>query len=461
MVAASQHPNITIMTYSELEKISGYVGNFRVTIRQKAKSVDHTLCTGCGLCWEKCPNSVPNEYNRGLDLRKAIYIRFPQAVPNKPVIDRQNCRQFQPGGRCGVCKEICQAAAIDYRDTDQLLEEECGAIVVATGYDLYAWEKAYGEYGYGRYPDVISSLQFERMANSSGPTEGKIIRPSDGKEPRSVVFIKCVGSRDDAKGKSYCSKVCCMYTAKHAHQVLEKIEGASVYVFYIDVRTPGKGYEEFYRRSQEDGALYIRGRVSEIYPQKSHLVVRGEDTLLGRQVEVKADLVVLATAMLPSDTWDTAARMIGIGTNKDGFFEEAHPKLRPLETHTAGIYLAGCCQGVKDIPETVSQASGAAAKVCALFSADERELDPLTCTVNENACSGCGICTELCPFKAIELISITERLHGRTLTRQTAAVNEALCLGCGTCTAACRSGAANLKGFTNEQLLAEVEAACL
>lgn len=461
MVAAAQHPNITLMTYSEVEKVSGYVGNFRVTIRQKAKSVNHALCTGCGLCWEKCPNTVPNEYNLGLDLRKAIYVRFPQAVPNKPVIDRAYCRQFQLDDRCGVCQETCQAGAIDYTEEDRLLEEEFGAIVVATGFDLYAWEKTYGEYGYGKYPDVITGLQFERISNSSGPTEGKIIRPSDGKEPRSVVFIKCVGSRDDARGKSYCSKVCCMYTAKHAHQVLEKIEGAEVYVFYIDVRTPGKGYEEFYRRSLEEGALYIRGRVSHIYPQNNHLVVRGEDTLLGRQVGVEADLVVLATAMAPGSGWEAVANMIGIGANKDGFFEEAHPKLRPLETHTAGIYLAGCCQGVKDIPDTVSQAGGAAVKVCALFSADERELDPLTCSVNEDTCSGCGSCVQVCPFKAVELKTILERLYGRALQRRVAAVNEALCQGCGTCTANCRCGAINLKGFTNEQLLAEVEAACL
>lgn len=461
MVAASQHPNVTLMTYSEVEEVGGYVGNFRVKIRQKAKSVNHDLCTGCGLCWEKCPNTIINEYNQGLNLRKAIYIRFPQAVPNKPVIDRENCRQFQMDGKCGVCKEVCQAGAIDYEQEDRLLEEEFGSIIVATGFDLFNWEQAYGEYGYGKYPDVISGLQFERMSNSSGPTEGKILRPSDGKEPQRVVFIKCVGSRDDAKGKSYCSRVCCMYTAKHAHQVLEKIEGSEVYVFYIDVRTPGKAYEEFYRRSVEEGALYIRGRVSNIFPKDSRLMVRGEDTLLGKQVEVQADLVVLATAMVPSSGSDAVACMIGIGTDKDGFFEEAHPKLRPVESHTAGVYLAGSCQGVKDIPDTVSQASGSSVKVCALFSVDERELDPLTSSVNESICSGCSTCIMVCPFKAVELKTISERFYGQTLQRQVAAVNEALCQGCGTCTAACRSGAVNLKGFTNEQILAEVEAACL
>jgi heterodisulfide reductase subunit A len=463
MSVASQHPNITLMTYSEIETISGYVGNFRVKIRQKAKFVNHNLCTGCGVCWEKCPNMVPNEYDLGLSARKTIYIRFPQAVPNKPVIDRERCRWFNMDGKCGVCQEVCPADAIDHTQEDQVLEEEFGAIVVATGFDLYGGENAYSEYGLGKYADVISGMQFERLSNAAGPTGGKIIRPSDGKEPRDVVFIKCVGSRDEAKGKSYCSRVCCMYTAKHAHQVLDKIEGSRAYVFYMDIRTAGKAYEEFYRRSVEEGAIYIRGRVSKVFPVfpgKDKLIVRGEDTLLGKQVEVLADLVVLATAMIPSEDSDVVASHIGVSTNKDGFFEEAHPKLRPVETHSPGIYLAGTCQGPRDIPDTVSQASAAAVKVCGLFSADERELDPIKSTVNEAICSGCGICIAVCPYKAIEHKTITEKIHGQMVQRQIAAVTEAICQGCGNCSVACRSGAINLKGFTNEQMIAVVEAAC-
>jgi heterodisulfide reductase subunit A2 len=460
MVAASQHPNITLMTYSEVEEVKGYVGNFNVKIRQKAKSVDHDLCTGCGVCWEKCPNAVINEYDQGLSSRKSIYIRFPQAVPSKPVIDRQHCRWFNRDGRCGVCSEVCQAKAIDYSQQDQVIEDEFGAIVVATGFDLFEDKNSFAEYGYGTLPNVISGLHFERLSSASGPTGGKIIRPSDGKEPKSVVFIQCAGSREDVKGKSYCSRVCCMYTAKHAHQVLEKIDDAQAYVFYMDIRTPGKAYEEFYRRSVDDGAVYLRGRVSRIIPKNNSMVVRGEDTLIGKQVEVEADMVVLATAMVPGFDANIVAGLVGIGSDKDGFFEEAHPKLRPVETHTAGVYLAGTCQGPRDIPDSVAQAGSAAVKVCGLFSVDERELDPMTAQVDEAICSGCGICLSLCPYKAIEFINVSASMDGVSFQRQVVAVNEALCQGCGTCAASCRSGSVNLNGFTNEQLLAEVEAVC-
>ncbi len=463
MGAALQHPLITLLTYSEVEGISGYVGNFRVRIREKAKSVDHSLCTGCGDCWKNCPNIVRNEYDLGLSARKSIYIRFPQAVPNKPVIDREHCRYFNMEGRCGVCREVCQAEAVDYTQEDKVFEEIFGSVVVTTGFDLFGGESAFTEYGLGKYPNVISGMQFERLSNAAGPTGGKIIRPSDGKEPQNVVFIKCVGSRDEAQGKSYCSRVCCMYTAKHAHQVLEKIQNSQVFVFYMDVRTPGKAYEEFYRRSVEEGALYIRGRVSKvvpIYPHADRLLVRGEDTLMGKQVEVAADMVVLATAMAPSRGNEVVARLAGLGMDKDGFFEEAHPKLRPVETHMPGIYLAGACQGPRDIPDTVSQASGAAVKVCGLFSADERQLDPIKSEVDEGICSGCGICIVVCPYTAIELTTTTEKICGEMVTRQVAAVTGPVCQGCGSCAVACRSGAINLKGFTNEQLLAVLDAAC-
>lgn len=460
MVAAAQHPNITLMTYSEVEKVDGYVGNFEVTIRQKAKYVDYDKCTGCGVCETKCPKKVISEYNLGLGKRKAIYKPFAQAVPNKPIIDDKNCRKINED-KCGVCAKVCPVGAINYEDEDKLVTEKFGAIVMATGYDLFEWEKVYGEYGYGKYPDVITGLQFERMSNASGPTDGKIIRPSDGKQPKSVVFIKCVGSRDEAKGKSYCSRTCCMYTAKHAHQVLDKIEDSQAYVFYMDVRTPGKAYEEFYQRSLDDGAVYIRGRVSKIYPKGDRLIVCGEDSLIGRPVEVEADLVVLATAMVPAVGSEKIANIVGFQTDKDGFFQEAHPKLGPVETHTAGVFLAGACQGPKDIPDTVAQASAAAVKVCSLFSKDELATAPMISAVNESICSGCGLCKPICPYGAIEMKTIEERAHGKTIERQVASVNKGLCQGCGACTVACRSGAINLKGFTNEQILAEVDAVCL
>ncbi|ACV62230.1 4Fe-4S ferredoxin iron-sulfur binding domain protein [Desulfofarcimen acetoxidans DSM 771] len=460
MVAVAEHPNIELLTCCEVVEVSGYIGNFTVKVKQKARFVDHTKCTGCGTCWEKCPKKVPSEFNLNLSLRKAIYIPFPQAVPNKPSIDAENCR-YLTEQKCGVCQKVCPVGAIDYEQKDENLEIEVGAIVMATGYELFDWAKAYGEYGYGKYPDVITGLQFERMVNASGPTGGKIIRPSDGKEPKNVVFVKCVGSRDEAKGKAYCSRACCMYTAKHAHQVIEKIADAQAFVFYIDVRTPGKGYEEFYKRTTDEGAQYIRGRVSKILTSGDRLLVKGADTLMGRQVEVEADLVVLATAMIPAKTAQDTARLVGFSVDGDGFYQEAHPKLRPVETNTAGIFLAGTCQGPKDIPDTVAQASAAAVKVCVLFSRREMAADPMVAQVNQSICHGCLACQKVCPYKAIEAKTISERLGGQVIERTVAHVNSGLCQGCGSCTVACRSGAVNLKGFSDEQLLAEVDAICL
>lgn len=460
MVAAAQHPNIETLTYSEVEDVSGYIGNFEVTIRKKARHVDSEKCTGCGLCQEKCPVKVDSEFDLELGKRKAIYTPFPQAVPNVPVIDTENCRKLNTG-KCGICQKLCPTGAVDYEQEDELITEKFGAIVMATGYDMFEWEKAYGEYGYGKYPDVITGLHFERLSNASGPTGGQILRPSDGKEPKTVVFIKCVGSRDKEKGKTYCSRACCMYTAKHAHQVKEKIEDSEAIVFYMDVRTPGKAYDEFYEKALDDGALYLRGRVSKIYQKGSKLIVKGEDTLIGKQMEVEADMVVLATAMVPSKGYEEIAKKVGASFDKDGWLQEAHPKLRPVETHTAGVFLAGACQGPKDIPDTVAQASAAAIKVAALFAKDELETSPVVCSVDNNICSGCEMCISACPYHAIEMTTITERIPGGQRERKVASVNPSLCQGCGACTVNCRSGAINLKGFTNEQILAEVDALCL
>ncbi|MFZ7103538.1 MAG: 4Fe-4S binding protein [Peptococcaceae bacterium] len=460
MVEVANHPNVNLITYSEVEKVEGYVGNFDVTIRQKARSVDIKACTGCGTCYQKCPTKVKSEFEMEMMDRKAIYTPFPQAIPNKPVIDRENCRYFKTG-KCGVCEKVCPTNAVDFTQEDELVTQRYGAIVVATGFDMFD-ESVYGEYGYGKYKDVITGLHFERLVNASGPTMGKIKRPSDGKIPKNVVFIKCVGSRDEAKGKAYCSKTCCMYTAKHATLVREKIKDSEVYVFYMDVRTPGKGYDEFYTRTTDQyGAKYIRGRVSKIYEKGDKLMVRGEDTLLGRPVEVEADMVVLATAMVPKADAAKLAQMIGFSYDQNHFYTEAHPKLAPVETHTAGVFLAGACQGPKDIPESVAQASAAAVKACGLLSKEEMPTEPIVSEVNEGICAGCGMCVTVCPYTAIEMKTIQERVHGKTVSRKVATVNSGLCQGCGACTVACRSAALNLKHFTNEQILAEVDALCL
>ena len=471
MVDAAKHPNITLHTWSEVEKVSGYIGNFEVTIRKRARSVRLDRCTGCGVCEEKCPTKVPSEFDAGMRQRKAIFRPFPQAVPNVPVIDRENCRYFRSlsaaeatsdgkpaKGKCGVCAKVCPAEAVDYDQGDELLTEKFGAIVVATGCDLYDPSRM-TEYGGGKYADVITGEQFERLVNVGGPTEGHIVRLSNHEEPKTVVFIQCVGSRDDTKGYPYCSKVCCMYTAKHATLVKEKLPDAQVYVFYMDIRAAGKNYEEFVRRAQEElGVKYLRGRVSRIYPEGDKLRVKGADSLAGIPVEIDADLVVLATALKSRADVADVARMLSIQTDQYGFFSEAHPKLRPVENLFAGIYLAGACQYPRDIPDTVAAASGAAAKVCGLFSRDSILSEPLIAEVNQARCSGCLTCKEICPFDAIEAQVITDRMTREE--RTVAKVNEAVCQGCGGCVAACRSAALNLRGYADEQILAGMEALC-
>lgn len=459
MSEAGNHPNIEIMNLAEVESVTGYIGNFDVTIRRKAKYIDYDLCTGCGLCETKCPSKTPNEFDEGLSMRKAIYKPFPQAVPSKPTIDAEHCRKLQ-SGKCGVCEKICPTGAIRYDDKDTLVTEKFGAIIIATGYQLIDWGSLYGEYGAGRYPDVITGLQFERLVNASGPTEGRILRPSDGEQPKTAVIIKCVGSRDPNKGVSYCSRACCMYGAKHAHQFLDKVPGGECYVFYMDVRCPGKGYDEFYMNTLQDGAVYVRGRVSKIYPEGGKLVCMGEDTLSGNQVRVDADLVILETAMVPSDGSADVARIFNIQRGTEGFFTEAHPKLRPVETNTAGVYLAGVAQGPKDIPDTVAQAGAAASKVVGLLARGRIESNPMLTHVDVSKCSGCGSCVDICPYHALSLDEITVRENSKKVTRTVAKVNEGLCQGCGACTVACRPGALDLFGFSDEGIMQEVSALC-
>jgi heterodisulfide reductase subunit A2 len=464
MVAVAQNKHVTIHTCSEVEEVSGHVGDFTVKIRKKARSIDLSKCTGCGACWNKCPVKVPSEFDMGLCNRSAIYVPFPQAIPNIPVIDRENCLYFSAAGgsasggkskKCGLCKKICPFGAIDYEMEDQIIEEKFGAIIVATGFTQFD-HSVYGEYGYGKYKDVITGLHFERMANSSGPSGGKIIRPSDGKEAHDVVFIQCVGSRDEQKGMPYCSRVCCMYTAKHALLLKEHNKDAQAYVFYIDVRAAGKNYEEFVKRVQDEyGAVYLRGRVSRVFEKAGKLIVRGADTLSGAQVEIKADLVVLATGLIAQKDAVKLAQMLHIPYDQNNFFTEAHPKLAPVETITSGIFLTGACQSPKDIPDTVATASAASAKALGLLIHDKLEREPLIAKVDKNLCSGCRACVEACPFHAVEIKEIEDKLKGK---RSVAEVIEGVCTGCGNCTAVCRMSAIDLEGFSNWQIMEEINA---
>ena len=460
MSEVGAHPNITVKTLSEVEKVEGYVGNFQVTIREHAKYVNYDVCTGCGLCTTKCPTKkIPNEWNEGMNTRTAIYKPFEQAVPSKPVIDAEHCRKIQTG-KCGVCAKVCPTGAINYEDEDKLTTETYGAVILSTGYDLIDWASIYPEYGGGAYPDVIDGLHFERLVNASGPTEGHILRPSDGKEPKSMVVVKCVGSRDPAKGRAYCSRACCMYGAKHAHQYLDKVPDGKCYVFYMDVRTPGRRYDEFYMQTKNDGAVYLRGRVSKIYKEGDHYVVMGTDTIAGENVQVDADMVVLETAMVPAAKSRETAMMFGVQCDQDGWITEAHPKLRPVETASRGIYLAGTAQGPKDIPDTVAQAGAAASKVIIMFSHDTLESEAQISHVDISKCSGCGTCVHICPYGALSLVSKTLRENSVKVTRDVCEVNPVLCQGCGACTVACKPGALDLLGFSDESIMREVDALC-
>ncbi|MBW2099538.1 MAG: CoB--CoM heterodisulfide reductase iron-sulfur subunit A family protein, partial [Deltaproteobacteria bacterium] len=376
MVDISQKENISLHAYSEIESVSGYIGNFEVKIRKKATYVDWNACTGCGECTQKCPSKKTyDKFNEGLGSTTAINIPFPQAIPKRARINAESCL-YLTKGKCKKCEKVCPADAIRFDMEDEIITEDVGAIVVATGYDMFDYS-VYGEYGGGRYPDVITSLQYERILSASGPYGGHIVRPSDGKEPRNIVFLSCVGSRDASVGRPYCSGVCCMYIAKQAIITRDHLPDCNCYVSYMDIRSPGKNYDEFIRRAQEEyGINYIRGRVGKIYPKDDRLIVQGVDTLMGVQMDIEADLVVLATGLEASEGARELAEKLRISYDQYGWYMESHPKLRPVETNTAGVYLAGVCQGPKDIPASVAQGSAAAAKVQILFSRDTIETDP-------------------------------------------------------------------------------------
>ena len=464
MVEVAQNEKIRIFSYSEVTDVKGFVGNFDVTIKRKARYVKEDVCTGCGACTEKCPQKkVPNEFNLGMDNRRAIYIPFAQAVPKVATIDPRYCTKLKTG-KCGVCSKVCTAGAIDYEAKDEYIEEKYGAIVAATGFNPISMEK-FDEFAYSQSKDVITSLELERLMNAAGPTGGTLLRPSDGEHPHTIVFVQCVGSRCDAcaeKGKEYCSKICCMYTAKHAMLIRDKYPDTDVYVFYIDVRTPGKNFDEFYRRAVEEyGVHYIKGMVGKVSPEGKKLKVQASDLLDGRQLHIDADLVVLAAAIEPDKSARPLATMLTASMDTNDFFTEAHPKLRPVESPTAGVFLSGTCQGPKDIPETVSQAGAAASKVIGLLCKDKLTGNPCVAHSDEMMCNGCSTCEKVCPYGAITYVEKEFRMPDRTTkVRRVAVVNEAVCQGCGACTVACMSGAMDLRGFTNKQIMAEVDAIC-
>lgn len=451
MVDVGQHPNITLLSYSEVEKVDGYIGNFEVLVRKKARYVVEDLCTGCGICEEKCPFKVVDDaFEAGLGHRKVIYKPFPQAVPKYPVLDAENCAYFQRG-KCRACEKFCPTDAIDFEQEDEMIDITVGNIILATGYELFDARRI-EQFGYGRLANVFSSLEFERMVNSAGPTEGEVVLRDGETVPESVAIIHCVGSRDKNYNE-YCSKVCCMYSLKFAHLVHERLPDAEVYNFYIDMRTPGKGYEEFYHRLLEEGTHFVRGRVAEITDaarkpgEEGKLIVQAEDTLIGRQRRVPVDMVILSAGMEAQKDSEEVAQLFKLGCDFNGFFTERHPKLAPVATMTEGIFIAGACQGPKDIPDTVAQGAAAASQVASLISRGTVMMEPIRASIDKEKCSGCRICNNLCPYNAIEY-------HEE---EQISEVITALCQGCGTCVAACPSAAISGAHFTNEQVLSQID----
>ena len=448
MVEESEY--IELLTYSEVTEVSGYIGNFSITVKRKPRSVDPAKCDGCGKCWEKCPVEVDSEFDMGLAKRKAIYRTFPQAVPGTPVIDRKNCAHYQ-NGDCKVCQEVCPKSAIDYEQEEETIELECGNIIIATGYDVFNPVEM-KRYGYKKFENVITSMEFERITSPNGPTEGNITL-KDGSAPQSIAIVHCVGSRDQ-NYHEYCSRICCTYGLKYASLIREKI-GAEVYQFYIDMRCYGKGHEEFYKHSSDAGVHFIRGKVTQVTDitlpeeERGKLIVVAEDTLLGSIIRVPVDMVILSVAMEPRTDTEEVARTFLLTRSGDGFYLERHPKLDPVGTMLDGVYSVGCCQGPKDVVDTVSQATGAAARALALIARGSVEMETGIAFVDEEVCSGCGYCEAICAYSAVEVDPRTK----------IARVNGAVCKGCGACAVICPSKAMQLKNFGPKQIMDVIDTA--
>lgn len=457
MVQVGQHPNIKLLSYSEIADVDGFVGNFKVKVLRKSRFVSEEKCNGCGNCWDKCP-AWRVEKPKGekkvvhsaitLGPPKAIYMPTLQSIPSVPVIDKDSCIYFK-NGKCQLCVKACPTGAIDHKMQDKTVEIEVGSIIVATGFGLFDVTKT-PQFGYGRFPNVLTSLEFERLNCAAGSTGGAVLM-ENGEKPKSIAIIHCVGSRDK-NYHEYCSRVCCMYALKFAHLVKEKTE-AEVYSFYIDMRAFGKGYEEFYNRLLEEGVRFVRGKAASVtdfamYPEEEgKLIVTCEDTLLRRIRRVPVDMVVLCPAIEAKASAPELARLFTLCHSKDGFFAEKHPKLAPVSTATDGIFIAGCCQAPKDIPDTVAQASGAAAQAMSLAAKGVMEIDSATAEINEELCTGCRICNDMCPYHAIDFIE----------DKKVSRVNDALCKGCGTCVAACPCGVISAKQFRDDQVMAEID----
>jgi heterodisulfide reductase subunit A len=452
MVSVGRHPNIELITYSQVESVSGYIGNFDVRVHKKARYVNEDLCTGCGTCVEKCPwKNIPSEFDLGLGNRPAIYFHFAQAVPRIPVIDTKHCAYFERG-KCRACEKFCTKNAIDFEQNDEILDIEVGTIILATGFIDFDPSKS-PQYGYGFLENIMTGLEFERLVNSGGPTTGKV-KLKNGQTPRRIAIVHCVGSRGDHH--EYCSRVCCMYSLKLAHLARDVLD-AEVVEFYRDMRTFGKAYESFYERVKHEGVHFVRFEnlngtgdfPLKITQKDEQLAITSVDVYTGELMEEVVDMVILSTGMEPQKDQKNVAKIFGISLSPDGFFLESHPKLAPVETATGGVFLAGACQGPKDIPDSVAQGGAAAAAALSIMDVGHVTMEPFTAYIDPEYFSGCQTCVNLCPYSAIHV----SNSNGRIVSE----VNEVLCKGCGTCVAACPSGIAQQRGFEHQQIMAEIE----
>jgi len=445
MVSVGRHKNITLLTYSEVESVSGVVGDFKAKIRKKAKYVNKELCNGCGTCVEKCPwKSIPDEFEYGLSNRPAIHFHYSQAVPKIPVIDKENCAYFK-NGKCKACEKFCKREAIDFEQVDEIIEVDVGTIILATGFKDFDPSES-PRYGYGIYGNILTSREFERLINTSGPTLGEV-RLSNGEKPKRVAIIHCVGSRGDKN--QYCSRACCMYSLKLAHLVRSAM-GAEVVEFYRDMRAFGKEYESFYEMVREEQVDFVRyGRDIQVSKVENQLTVETQNVYTGENQVEPVDMVILSTGFEPQTDQKTVASTFGVSLSPDGFFQEKHPKLAPVDTATDGVFLAGACQGPKDIPDSVAHGSAAAASALALMDAGYVTLEPYTAYIDPEKCSGCLICANNCPYHAIDVVVS----NGHNISQ----INEISCKGCGTCVASCPAGVASQNGFTTDQIIAEIE----
>jgi len=449
MMDVGRHPRIRLLTNSEVEEVSGFVGNFRVKVRKKTRYIDEDACTACGDCVAVCPIVKPDEHSLGLGVRRAIYIPFPQAVPAAYIISREDCLGNNPIA-CGKCLEACEKKCIDYDMQDEIVEFEVGAVVVATGMDVYDPTEL-DEFGYTRFPNVVTSMEFEIITSPSGPTGGKLIRFSDKQKPTRIGFVQCIGSRSERSGNRYCSNICCMNTVKDTLYLADHYPDVESKVFYIDMRAFGKGFEDLYRRSRERGVQYIRGIPGSIREdsETGTIFLTVEDTTTGEIGEHEVDMLVLAVGVEPRRDAEAISKLLTLSTTSDGFYLESHPKLKPVDSPTDGVFLAGCAEYPKDVKDSVTQASAAAARAEGILSQDKIRIEAITGSVLEELCKDCGICAGVCPYNAITV----EKKSGIP-----AILTEALCKGCGTCAAECPFGAIDMKHFSDAELFSQVDA---